>query len=122
MIRGMPILDKNGVAAAGLGFLTRRQAEENVVMAGEDTEKKSDERLLTLVNELSAGLSEKVYNTEGKTVIEETRVVLDLPALALKPKEPGASPVKVSVIEFPKFKKAVSNVPVDMLKAFLRWS
>ena len=52
MIRDMHILDRNGVEAAGLGLLTRRQAGENIVMAGEGTEKKSDGRLLTLVNEL----------------------------------------------------------------------
>lgn len=126
MIRDMPILDKHGVEAAGLGLFTRRQAGENIVRAREDivraredtesTEKKIDKRLLNLVKELSAGLSEKVYSSEGKAVIEETRVVLDLPDLALKLKEHGASPIKVSVTEFPKFQEAVSNVPVVTLK------
>ncbi len=64
----------------------------------------------------SAGLSEKVYSSKGKAVIEVTRVVLDLPALALNLKEHGASPIKVSVTEFPRFKEALSNVPVDSLK------
>ena len=48
-------------------------------------------------------------------LLEQTRVILDLPSLALKLREPGASPVKVSTVEYPKFKKAVSKVPVDSL-------
>lgn len=95
---------------------TRRQAGENIVRAREDTEKKSDKRLLELVKELPAGLGENIYSSEGKAVIEEARVVLDLHPLALKLKKHGVSPIKASVTEFPKFKEAVSNVPVDTLK------
>lgn len=93
MIRDMHIFDRNGVEAAGLGLLKRRLPGKNIVMAGEDTEKKSEGTLLTLVNELSAGTSEKVYSSEGKAVIEATRVVLDIPTLALKLKENGACPI-----------------------------
>ena len=83
----MAVLDKHGVEAAGLSLLTRRQARENIVKAGEDPQKKSDDRLLKLVGELSTGLQDEVYSDEGKAVIERTRVVLDLPALALKMKD-----------------------------------
>ena len=82
-IRKMAILDKHGVEAAGLSILTRRQARENIVRAGEDPQKKSDNRLLKLVGELSTGLQDEVYSAEGKAVTEKTRVVLDLPALSL---------------------------------------
>ena len=116
MIRGMYILDEQGVQAAGLGILTRRQKGENIVMAKENTEKKCDEKLLKVVKGLSAGLSNDVYSPEGKAVIEETRVILDLPTLALKLKEPGASVIKVSLTEFPRFNKAVFKVPVDSIK------
>ena len=42
-----------------------------IVRAGVDPEKKSDERLVKLVEELSAGLQEDVYSVEGKAVIEQ---------------------------------------------------
>ena len=116
MIRDMPILNKHAIETAGLSILTRKQAAKNIVRAGEDPENKSDERLIKLVKELSAGLSKEVYSQDGKAVIERTRVVLDLPALALKLKQYGASPINVSLTEFPKFKVAVLKVPVDDLK------
>ena len=49
-------------------------------------------------------------------MIEETRIILDLPALALKLKEHGASAVKVSIATYPKFKNAIFKVPVDSIK------
>ena len=67
-IKDMAILDKHGVEAAGLSILTRRQARENIVRAGVDPEKKADERLGKLVEELSAGLRDEVYSVEGKAV------------------------------------------------------
>ena len=115
-IRDMAILDKHGVEAAGLSILTRRQAKENIVRAGVDPEKKADERLLKLVEELSAGLRDEVYTVEGKAVIEKTRVVLDLPALALKMKRAGGNPIILSVTEYPKFKDSIEKIPVDFIK------
>ena len=112
-IRGLKIVGNHPVRAAGLAVTTRRQTEEITVLAGKDPEKTSNERLLKLVKELSTDLNNQVYSAEGKSVIEQTRVVLDLPSLALKLKEHGASPVNISMSEYPKFKKAVSKVPVD---------
>ena len=45
-------------------------------------------------------------------MIEETRVVLDLPTLALKLQDIGASPTNVSITAFPKFKNAITNIPI----------
>ena len=115
-IRGLKILGQHPVRAAGLGVTTRKQAEENIVLAGKDPEKTSNERLLKFVKELATDLSTKVYSAEGKSVIEETRIILDLPALALKLKEHGASAVKVSIATYPKFKNAIFKVPVDSIK------
>ena len=112
----MEIIDQHGVRAAGLSVLTRRQKGENSVNAKVDAMKSSDDKLLVVVKELSAGLNDKVFSPEGKKVIESTRVVLDLPALSVKLKETGASSIKVSEIEFPKFAKAVSEVPVRSVR------
>ena len=67
------------------------------------------------MNELHRGLGNNVYSTDGKAVIEETRVVLDLHSLALQHKESGASPINVSVSIFPSFKKAISKIPIHSL-------
>jgi hypothetical protein len=96
-IRDLPILDKQGIQAAGLGLLTRRQAGQDIVRAEENTIEKTDKKLQSLVKELSTGLSKDVYSEEGVAVIEHTRIILTLPALALKLKAPGASAIKVAV-------------------------
>ena len=57
-----------------------------------------------------------MYSVEGKKVIEATRVILDLPTLAAKLKETGASPIKVAEVEFTKFAKAVSEISVNSVK------
>ena len=80
--------------AAGLQVRTRRQEAERLVKAGENTQDKIDKRLLSVVSELVKGLSENVYSNEGKKVIENTRTILDLPALALKLKEPVPAQLK----------------------------
>ena len=94
-IRGFTILSKHPVRAAGLSVTTRKQAQDNIVLAGIDPEKTNIERLMKLVKELSTNLNNKVYSAEGKSVIEQTRAVHDLTSLALKLKEHGASPVNL---------------------------
>ena len=115
-IKGMAVLDKHEVEAAGLSILTRRQAKENIVRAGVEPDKKSDERLIKLVTELSKGLSDDVYSKEGKDIIEKTRVILDLPSLALKMKTPGESYIHLSVTEFPLFKNSIDMIPIESLR------
>ena len=114
-IRDMDILDQHGVRAAGLSVLTRRMRGENIVRAKENSEQISTEKLLVIVKELSEGLGNKVYSKEGKVVIEATRVVLDFPALSVKLKQTGSSPVKVAATEYPKFRDAIHKVPVDSI-------
>ena len=60
-------------------------------------------------------LGEDVYTDDERELIEKTRIVLDLPALAGLLKQPGESAVKVQVTEFPKFLKAVKGIPVRSL-------
>ena len=116
-IRDLTVVNKHGMRAAGLQVATRKETGDRLVSAEEDTVKKSDDRLMTVVRELANGLSKEVYSADVKTVIEETRAVLDLPSLALKLKEPGASFIKLSVTEFPKFKQAVEKVSIASLQA-----
>ena len=115
--RDLTVINKHGIRAGGLQVATRKEANDRLVRAGEDTVKESDKKLLNVVRELGVGLSKEVYTPEMKTVIEETRAVLDLPALALKLKEPEASHIKVAVTEFPKFKQAIEKVPITSLQS-----
>ena len=87
-----------------------------MVKAGENIEKKCEEKLVSVVKELAVGLSKKVYSSEGIAVIEDTRVVLDLTTMAKKLKEHGASPVKLAATGFQRFKTAVDRVPVTSLR------
>ena len=87
-----------------------------MVKAGENIEKKCEEKLVSVVKELAVGLSKKVYSSEGIAVIEDTRVVLDLTTMANKLKEHGASPVKLAATGFQRFKTAVDRVPVTSLR------
>ena len=78
--------------------------------------RKNDKRPQSLVEELASGLNKNVYSEEGVAVIELTRTILDLPAFAIRSKEPGVSTVKISVTEFPKFQMAVLKIPILSLK------
>ena len=113
-IRALSILESQGIEAAGLGVVTRINVK--FVDIVKDTLERSDCKLYELVNEWQKGLSETVYSHDGKAVIEETRVVLDLPTLALKLKGSGASLINVSVSIFPNFKKVISKIPIHSLR------
>ena len=65
---------------------------------------------------LCEGLTDRVYSAEHVEIIEVTRVVIDLPSLALSIKEEGASATSVAVLNFPHFKNAISKIPVNSLK------
>ena len=115
-IRNIPIEIKYGVRAVGLQVVTRQQTAEKYVRMGQNVEQDTDRKALSVVRELADGLSKSVYSSEGKTVIEQTRVILDLPALACKIKEAGGSAIKVAVTEFQKFRQAVIGIPLISLK------
>ena len=116
-IRDLTVINKQGIRSAGLQVVTRREAGERLVRAGENTVEESDAKLAQVVKELSAGLLKEVYSDEVKGVVEHTRSVLDLVALALKLKVPGTSNIKLAVTEFPKFKEAIEKVPVVSLQS-----
>ena len=62
------------------------------------------------------GLTDRVYSAEHVEIIEATRVVIDLPSLALSIKEEGASATSVAVLNFPHFNNAISKISVNSLK------
>ena len=60
----------HGIRAGGLQVATRKEANDRLVRAGEDTVKES-KKLLNVVIELGVWLSNEVYTADMKTVIEE---------------------------------------------------
>ena len=114
-IRELTVVNNHGIRAAGLQVASRKETGDRLVRAGEDTVKKSDKKLLSVVIELAHGLAKEVFDADVKAVIEGTRAVLDLQSLAVKLKEPLASYIKVATTEFPKFKQAIDKVPICSL-------
>ena len=102
-IRELTVLDKGPKRAAGLQLVTRKMKEEMIICMSEDVETKTDKKLKGLIEKLANKLETEVYSSEEKKLIEKTRVLLDLPSLALKLKQPGSSAVKTAVTEFPIF-------------------
>ena len=41
--------------------------------------------------------------------------MLDIPAIALKLKDPSLSSLKLATLEFPNFQKAIENIPIRSL-------
>ena len=115
-IRKLPIQKEVPVRAAGLQVVTRNQAAERSISAEDNSEERTDKKLLSVVKNLSIGLKQRVYSPDGIATIEQTRVILDLPALASKIKTPGGSATKVAATEFQNFKKAVTKIPIISLK------
>ena len=64
---------------------------------GQDTIASTDKKLKHLIDDLYMRLSEDVYTDDEKEVIDQTRVLLDLPSLASLLKQPGESEVTVQV-------------------------
>ena len=71
------------------------------------------EECYKLVGELITDFEDEVYSVDGKAVIENTRVVLDLPTLAQKIKKTGRNPIIASITEFPKLKEAGEKIPIE---------
>ena len=115
-IRGLSVVEKGPSRVAALSVLTRRMRQEQIVRMGQDTIASIDKKLKDLIDNLSEKLGEDVYTDDEKEIIEKTRIVLDLPALADLLKQPGESVVKVQVTEFPKFLNAVKCIPVRSLR------
>ena len=114
-IRSVTVVNQQQIRAAGLNVRTRQTTVEQILHSGEDAVAKSDKQLTELIKELANGLGNEVYDTETIAVIEGTRTILDLPALALKLREPGMSCVRQATLDFPEFKNSVINIPVRSL-------
>ena len=104
MLKALPILESQVIEAAGLGVVTRINVK--FVDSVKDTLERSDCKLYEIVNEWQKGLSETVYSHDGKAVIEETRVVLDLPTLALKLKKKWSKSYQCLCFNISKFQKS----------------
>ena len=70
--------------------------------------------MLELTKDISKRLNENVYNKEGKYIINQTRVILDLPNLAIKVRSEGS--VLIALNEYNNWIEAVRNIPVEDLK------
>ena len=110
-IRGNPIISGHGIQTAGLLEEIRRQTRQIQILKDINAEKKSVEQLLSLSKELYRGLNDEVYDEESVEVIKMTKVILDLPSLAIKIKHPEGH-IKMALTEFPLFINAVKRIPV----------
>ena len=106
-VDGVLVLDERPVQGAGLQSSRRSisaQSKENIV---HETAQKLD----NLIVKLSEKISGDTCTREEKKLIEVTRRIWDLPALALKLKTEISIPV-VSASEFPNFWEAVKELKI----------
>ena len=76
-------------------------------------EEKADKKLLELTKDIAKRLDENVFNKEGENIINQTRVILDLPKWAMQLKAEGY--VKVAATNFSKWIEAVQKIPIEDL-------
>lgn len=113
-ILNLPVLDQFGIPSAGLQVITRRSYQDMLQNKKENVVDKTDKMLLQVIKDISKRLGEEVFSEEGEQVIEKTRIILDLPTLALKIKHEKSS-VKVAAMEFEKWYEAMDKIPVEDL-------
>ena len=70
---------------------------------------------LSLAKELYRGLKHEVYDDESVEVIKMTKVILDLPSLAIKLKHSEVGYIKLVLTQFLLFINAVKSIPVRSL-------
>ena len=80
----------------------------------ENVEEKTDKKLLKLTKDISKRLNENVFSKEGEYIINQTRVILDLPKLAMKVKSEGF--IKVAVTNFGEWIEAIRNIPIEAIR------
>ena len=114
-IGNIPIFMQYGVQSAGLQSETRRQSA-NARSNNRDAEENADKKIQSLVEEIHQGLKFEVYDQETISVIEATKTVLDLPAIANMLHAPDGGSIKISTTEFPSFLRAVDQIPIRSLK------
>ena len=74
-IRKLPIVDAQGVDAAGLGVATKSNSAK-VEVSAEVSITGTNDKLMVLLKALFQGLDANMYRSEAMDIIEETRVVL----------------------------------------------
>ena len=114
-IRGIPVVSPCGIQAAGLQSETRSRSV--TVRMKPDAESTSNKQILCLLGEIHSGLKSDVYDQASIDVIQDTKVILDLPALAAKLHKPDGGSIKITETDFPKFREAVLAIPVRSLSS-----
>ena len=114
-IRGLPVIDQHEEKAAGLQCITRFLTKEKSKQKSENGVSVSNRQLLSLVKELHRGLSTEVYDAQAMRIIEISRKVLDVTSLGVKLKD--ISFIKLSCLEFPNLKQAITEIPISDLKS-----
>ena len=112
-IQNIPVIDNFGVPAAGLQVITRKSNKDILLKNKENVEEKTDKKLLELTKDISSRLNENVYSKEGEYIINQTRIILDLPKLAIKVKSEGF--VVVALTEYSNWIEAVRNINIEDL-------
>ena len=53
---------------------------------------------------------------ESVRIIKATKIIVDLPAIAIKLQQPDGGYIKVAVTDFPMFMEAVNQIPIRSLR------
>ena len=114
-IKNIQIVNKAPITAAGLERCTRRMERENESFMNDPTvtEKHVDEKLQMLVTTLFLGQETEVFDANALRVISLTKIILDVPSIAIRLNSDGY--IKVAVEYGPEFLHAVRSLPVRSL-------
>ena len=111
-IREIPVISENEIRGAGLQTQTRTMRIKSKP-SGQST---SDKQILDLLKEIHDGLKSEVYDMESVRIIRATKIIVDLPAIAIKLQQPDGGYIKVAVTDFPMFMEAVNQIPIRSLR------
>ena len=111
-IREIPVISENEIRGAGLQTQTRTMRIKSKP-SGQST---SDKQILNLLKEIHDGLKSEVYDMESVRIIKATKIIVDLPAIAIKLQQPDGGYIKVAVTDFPMFMEAVNQIPIRSLR------
>lgn len=115
-VRGVIVIDQHSTLAAGLSCQTRTSVKSDVKNEKINAMKKSENRIISLVNRLYVGLKSNVYDPELKQIISYTKQITNLTELALQLRQPESGHIKLSITEGSKFLNAVRKMPVTTLE------
>ena len=93
------IVNKATITAAGLERCTRRMERENESFMNDstETEKHVDEKLQMLVTTLFSRQQTEVFDANTSRVISLTKIILDVPSIAIQLNSDGGGYMKVAV-------------------------